>query len=156
MILNFARARQVTGLSLCLLALGCNEGAPPTPQGPPPVDPTPRPAPTASVGNRQASTANAQPQLGVGAIGGGPAAPAQTSWTAQQAANQLFQAGVVYSNGVVHRPGYVWCRGVGGASSDGFTVFECYLEVAGIRPYNVRMTVAGPNRAEVAFLSYAG
>ncbi len=97
---------------------------------PPPTDPSD--APEASAGESEPPSTNNTVVLTQGAQGA-PDAPTATEArvSAQSLANTLFDAGLQYSNGLLHMPVYVACTG------DVTTELssECYVQVRDVAPY---------------------
>jgi hypothetical protein len=73
----------------------------------PPEEPG-RAAPEAEPGApADAPSANVNVDLGGGALGGPP--PPRTGWRPQQAADRIFESGMMYGDGTQHQPEYVAC-----------------------------------------------
>jgi hypothetical protein len=86
-----------------------------------------------------------------------PASAKQTAaplWTAQQAANVLFDDDIELDNGDVDTVTYVRCRGIGRRVGVRFRHFQCYVEVLQDDPYYVRLHT-GWGGYNLDFIGYA-
>lgn len=162
-MMRCSRARIFVGLplllaALCFNACGGGDGNEDGQDGRPTEPATNNQAPQADAGSPSGAPAsNVDVNLGSGALGGPPVPPEQPAWTAQEAASQVF-SGLAYGDGTQQKPEYVSCTSdPASATGDGsrFRMFECYVEVAGVAPYNISLTVTEPDRAEFQFRAFA-
>lgn len=88
----------------------------------------------ADAGAKEPPSSNTDVVLTGGAAAAPPPEQAPTL-TAQIVADTLFQGGLRFSGGSTQHPAYVRC-------TDGFPgpVFQCYIQVRDIAPYNVRVS----------------
>jgi hypothetical protein len=57
----------------------------------------------------------------------------ESTMTAQEASDALFEGGLSFQNGLRHQPSYVRCQ------ETAVEEFRCYVQVEGVAPYEVRL-----------------
>lgn len=142
-----------------LLGLGlgaCDGGSdePTTATSAPSTEPTEAPPPADAGTPETEPYVSPRPVLASGAAGA--PAPATRAWTAQFAAQQLVDGGLVYDNGFSHDVTYAECAATSTPdSSGGYSSFECYLESSQVAPYWIDLAVAEDGEARATFVEYA-
>jgi hypothetical protein len=95
-------------------------------------------------------------------VGGAMAAPpsaAQSGWTAQDAANALYEYGLEWDNGVVHMPTWVQCQADTAypvsQQAGTYSQFYCRIQTTDHPHYDIRLVLLSSGQARFSFLRWA-
>jgi len=111
-----------------------------------------------------AGTQDEQPSAApkVQLTGGAAAAPQRATkagWTAQEAADHLYEGGLAFNNGVTHQPNWVECTAdaasVVSEQEGTYSQFVCRIQVPGVPTYLIRLMIAPSSRPTFDFLGYS-
>jgi hypothetical protein len=105
-------------------------------------------------GQKEQPSTNTEVVLVEGAMGA-PDAPREEGWSAQEAADTLYQRGLAYDNGVSHQPTWVQCTGdsQNEISPGTYRGFYCRIQVPDLALYDIYLTI-GSSDLRFAFLKW--
>jgi hypothetical protein len=98
------------------------------------------------------------PNFGGGDVAYMKVAQDKDSLTAQQAADLVLDAGLKFGDDTQQDPQYVRCTGTGESGSGdeaAFDALDCYVEVPGVVPYKITVTVPEAGKAKAEFAGVA-